>query len=668
MSSRGPDRTAGADRPADAGHPVLWRPSPAWMAAAQVTDFRGRAAASTGRHLPDWAALDRWSIEHPNEFWDEVWRFCGVIGDRGDGPALVDGHDMLRARWFPGASLNHAENLLRGAGDATALVFRGEDGARRALTRAELRAETARVAAALAARGVTRGDRVAGYLPNVPETVIAMLATASLGAVWSSCSPDFGLQGVLDRFGQIEPAVLFAADGQVYGGRRHERLDTALELRRRLPTVRELVIVPCLQPGRFDGGPEAVGWEDFAAGHDGAAEPRYTRVPFAHPLFIMYSSGTTGLPKCMVHSVGGTLLQHLKEHRLHADLRPDDRFLYVTTCGWMMWNWLVSGLASEAAVLLYDGAPLHPQTVLWDLVADEGCTHFGTSARYLAACAKHGLAPRRTHDLEALRSVMSTGSPLAAGSFDWVYREVKDDLQLSSISGGTDIISCFALGSPVLPVRRGELQCRGLGMAVEVWDPAGTPLVGEKGELVCTRPFPSQPTGFWNDPGGIRYRAAYFERFPGVWHHGDWAELRPEGGLVIHGRSDTVLNPGGVRIGTAEISRVVEQFPEVLESVVVGQEWGDDERVVLFVRLRDGSALDDALRERIRERLRHQESPRHVPALIVPVADIPRTVSGKISETAVRRVLHGLEVDNREALANPGALDLFRDLPELQEG
>jgi acetoacetyl-CoA synthetase len=529
----------------------------------------------------------------------------------------------------------------------------------------ELRDEVARCAAALEDAGVGCGDRVAGLLPNGPEAVIAMLATASLGAVWSSCSPDFGAQGVLDRFGQIAPRVLLACDGYTYAGKPCDVLDTVAVLQRSLPDLPTTVIVPFLDEAPDISGLRSVRtWRSWL---DGPA-PRplaFEQVPFDHPLYILYSSGTTGLPKCMVHSVGGTLLQHLKEHRLHTDLGPGDRLFYYTTCGWMMWNWLVSGLASGATIVLHDGAAMHPSTVLWDLADRENVTVLGASARYLAACEKEGLRPRHTHDLDALRCVLSTGSPLAPESFDWVYREVKPDLQLSSISGGTDIVSCFALGSPVLPVRRGELQCRGLGMAVDTFDDHGRPVRGEPGELVCTRSFPSMPTGFWNDPDGRRYRAAYFERFPGVWHHGDWCELRPDGGVVITGRSDAVLNPGGVRIGTAEIYRVVGQFPEVVESLATSQDWQGDQRIVLFVHLREGEALDDDLRDRIRRRIRQEETPRHVPARIVAVPGIPRTISGKISELAVRRVIHGQEVTNREALANPEALDHFRDLAEL---
>jgi len=647
---------------------ILWRPDPAAIERVQMTAFRREAAARTGRDLPDWDALYRWSIDHRDEFWDLMWRLGGVVGERGDGPVATEPDAMPGARWFPGARLNYAENLLhRGADAAPAIVWQGERGDRRELSFRQLREEVALATAALRAVGVGPGDRVAGFLPNLPETVIAMLGAASLGAVWSSCSPDFGVQGVLDRFGQIAPKVLFVADGYVYGGREHDRRGVAVNLREQLPDLEQLVVVPYREPqpdlARLPG---AVAWPDFLAlGDQAHVAAEFVRVPFDHPLFIMYSSGTTGLPKCMVHSVGGTLLQHLKEHQLHTDLGPGDRLFYFTTCGWMMWNWLVTGLASGATILLYEGSPVHPQGRLWSLVAQERATVFGTSAKYLAASEKMGLQPGSAHDLSALRAVLSTGSPLAPESFDWVYREVKDDLLLASISGGTDIVSCFALGNPVLPVRRGELQARGLGMAVEVWNERGQPVVGQPGELVCTRPFPSMPTGFWNDPDGQRYHDAYFARFPGVWHHGDYAELRPEGGLVILGRSDAVLNPGGVRIGTAEITRVVAQFDEITDSVVVGQDWRDDVRVVLFVKLRDGVALDDALRDRLRRRIREEETPRHVPAKILQVADIPRTISGKTTELAVRRVIHGQTVENRDALANPEALAHFANRPEL---
>jgi acetoacetyl-CoA synthetase len=638
--------------------PVLWRPRPEQVAAARVTAFataaQGRAGFAGGDHEALWA----WSVAQPEAFWRLVWEECGLVGDGPGDAVLVDADRMPGARWFPAARLNYAENLLQGPDADEVLVFREEGGRGARLTRGELRALVAAAAAALAAEGVRPGDRVAGYLPNVPETVVAMLGAAALGAVWTSCSPDFGRAGVLDRFGQVAPTVLVAGDGYRYGGRGHGRLAAAAELRDALPSVRRLVVVPVLA-ARPDLPRGAVAWDDWLRPHLGAA-PAWTRLPFAHPLFIMYSSGTTGLPKCMVHSAGGTLLQHAKEHRLHCDLGAGDRLFYFTTCGWMMWNWLVSGLAAGAAVMLFDGHPLQPEAAIWDYARDERFSVLGTSAKWLAACAKLGLRPRDTHALPSLRAVLSTGSPLMPETFDWVYEAVGSDLQLSSISGGTDIISCFALGSPVLPVRRGELQTRGLGMAVDVWDESGRPLRAGRGELVCTRPFPSMPTGFWDDAAGARYHQAYFARFPGVWCHGDYAELTASGGLIIHGRSDTVLNPGGVRIGTAEIYRVVERAPEVAECVAVGVERGGDQAIALFVVLREGLVLTPELTARLKADLRREESPRHVPAWIVQAPAIPRTISGKIVEKAVALALAGRPVDNLEALADPAALEWFR--------
>ncbi|MEN8008189.1 MAG: acetoacetate--CoA ligase, partial [Candidatus Krumholzibacteriota bacterium] len=559
---------------------------------------------------------------------------------------------------------NYAENLLQGSDEAEAIVFlgeeRGESGDTRRLDYAELRRAVARVADGLAADGVGPGDRVAGFLPNIPEAVIAMLAAASLGAVWSSCSPDFGVQGVLDRFGQIAPKVLFSADGYFYGGKGHDSLATVGLLQEKLPSLVRTVVVPFRETAPALAESQ-LSWDEYGSS-DAGPVPEYHRLPFDHPLFIMFSSGTTGLPKCMVHSVGGTLLQHLKEHQLHCDLKPADRIFYFTTCGWMMWNWLVSALASRATVMLYDGHPLKPKNVLWDYARDERFTILGTSARWIAGCEKAGVKPAVSHDLPDLRAVLSTGSPLAPESFDYVYREVKADLQLSSISGGTDIVSCFALGSPVLPVRRGELQCRGLGMDVVVLDDTGQPITAEKGELVCRAPFPSMPTGFWNDPDGNRYHAAYFDRFAGIWCHGDFAEITPSGGMIIHGRSDTVLNPGGVRIGTAEIYRVVEQFDQVVDSLVVGLQGADDVQIILFVVLREGLELDKDLKDDIRRRIKEEKSPRHVPAFIRQAPDIPRTISGKTVEIAVRNILHDRPVDNEDALANPRALDFFRTI------
>jgi acetoacetyl-CoA synthetase len=654
----------------------IWTPSPERIARANLTRFMA-AAREHGAPQEGYPALWRWSVEHPERFWPLVWSFCGVVAERlpsgaewseaGIGLDRMAPPDPVRGpKWVPGSRLNFAENLLRYRDDRPAILAWNELGRIRALTYAELAAETAALAAALRAAGVRTGDRVAGFLPNLPEAVIGMLAAASLGAIWSSCSPDFGAGGVLDRFGQIAPKVLIAADGYRYAGKTIDTLERVQEVRRRIPEIERVVVVPYIGAGGADAVPGGVTWNGFTAPHRGAPLD-FLRLPFDHPLYIMYSSGTTGLPKCMVHGAGGTLLQHLKELVLHTDLRRDDRIFYFTTCGWMMWNWLVSSLAVGATVVLYDGSPLAPSAAsLWDMAAAERVSIFGTSAKYLALIEKEGVEPARSHDLAALRTMLSTGSPLAAHSFDYVYRRIKRDLHLASISGGTDIISCFALGNPTAPVWRGELQARGLGMAVEVWDDRGRPLVGVPGELVCTRPFPSMPVAFWNDPEGARYRAAYFEFFPGVWRHGDWAELTARDGLIIHGRSDATLNPGGVRIGTAEVYRQVEQLPEVVESLVVGQEWEGDVRVVLFVRLRAGASLDEALRERIRRRIREHASPHHVPRKIVAVPDIPRTISGKITELAVRDVLHGRAVKNVDALANPKALDYFRDLEELR--
>jgi acetoacetyl-CoA synthetase len=614
----------------------------------------------------DYDALWRWSVDHRDAFWQTVWDYCGVIASRPAEQVVVDADAMPGARWFNGARLNFAENLLRRRDDAVALVFRGEDRVASEVTFAELYTEVSRLAQALRAAGVQPGDRVAAYMPNIPGTVIAMLASASLGAVFSSCSPDFGVQGVLDRFGQIEPKVLFAADGCFYGGKTIDVIDRVAEIARRLPSIQQVVIVPYTQRlpdiARIA---KAVDIHEWMAPY----EPRsieFAQLPFDHPLYVLYSSGTTGVPKCIVHGAGGTLLQHMKEHVLHVDMKSGERLFYYTTCGWMMWNWLVSGLAAEATLLLYDGSPFHPgPEVLFDYARDERTTILGVSAKYIDALAKQGFAPARTHDLPALTTVLSTGSPLAAEGFDYVYRNVKQGVRLCSMSGGTDLISCFVLGNPLAPVYRGEIQCRGLGMAVAVYDDEGMPKASGQGELVCTKAFPSMPIGFWNDPDGSKYRSAYFERFPGVWCHGDWCELTEHGGVIIYGRSDAVLNPGGVRIGTAEIYRQVEQLDEVVESLAIGQRWDNDVRIVLFVRLRLGLTLDEPLTDRIRQQIRRNTSPRHVPARVVQVEDIPRTKSGKIVELAVREVVHGRPVKNIEALANPEALDLFRDRPEL---
>ena len=664
----------------------LWSPSSDARERTSMGRFFAEVArthtASPHAGAP-WAEWHDWSLRDRESFWGALWRWAGVVadvlpgGDQWDAPLIGRGRmappdPLLGPLWFVGARLNFAENLLRRRDDGVAIIWRDERGATRRLTWRELGEQVAATAAALRATDVGIGDRVAGFLPNVPEAVVAMLATASIGAVWSSCSPDFGTKGVLDRFGQIEPTVLFCADGYRYAGKEIDCLARVREIVDAIPSIQRVVVVPLLHesPAVRDV-PRAMTWVEFTSPAQGAPL-EFTRLPFDHPLCIMYSSGTTGLPKCMVHGAGGTLLQHLKEHRLHLDLQRNDRIFYFTTCGWMMWNWLVSALASQATIVLYDGAPAWPDaSALWTLCAEERVTVFGTSAKFLALSEKADVAPARSHDLSALRTILSTGSPLAAHSFDYVARDVKPDVMLSSISGGTDIISCFALGNPLLPVHRGELQCLGLGMAVEVWNDAGQRVVGQPGELVCTAPFPSMPVAFWNDPDGARYREAYFATFPGVWRHGDWAEETPRGGLVIYGRSDATLNPGGVRIGTAEIYRLVEQLPEIMESVVIGQDvpdgaGGREERMVLFVRLQPAAALDGALAERLRRLIREHASPHHVPRVIVPVADIPRTISGKISEIAVRDVVHGREVKNADALANPEALALYRDLAALQ--
>ncbi len=647
----------------------LWRPSPARIADANITRFTKCLNARLGLELDGYTQLYEWSLAEPEAFWSELARFADVRADWGTGPVLENPHAMPGARFFPSARLNFAANLLKFDDEQPALVFRNERGARSTLSYRELRAEVGRVADGLRAAGVVAGDRVAGFLPNIPEAVIAMLAATSLGAIWSSCSPDFGVHGVLDRFGQIAPKVLFTADGYFYASKKPDSLPQVAEVLTKLPSITHVVLIPYVDP---QADAQRLGaaaartrlWRDF--GTAGRA-PVFADQPFNHPLYILYSSGTTGVPKCIVHGAGGTLLQHQKEHLLHVDLRRGDRLFYFTTCGWMMWNWLVSALATGATLILYDGSPFHPKSsALWTLAHEERITIFGTSAKYLSALEKHNLPTSDYLDLTGLRTLLSTGSPLLPEGFDFVYRSIKSDVQLASISGGTDIVSCFALGCPTRPVHRGEIQCRGLGMAVEVVDESGRAVRGERGELVCTAPFPSMPVGFWNDPGDAKYRAAYFERLPGMWYHGDYAAITEHDGVVIYGRSDAVLNPGGVRIGTAEIYSAVESMPQVAEALAIGQEWEGDVRVVLFVRLQPGYELDDALRREIRATIRTATTARHVPAKIIAVPDIPRTLSGKITELAVRNVVHGLPVKNVDALANPGALEHFRDLPELQ--
>ncbi len=637
---------------------IIWQPDPERLKKTAMYRFMKE------RSCDSYDDLHQWSIDNTAEFWQALCDFCDVRFSEAADEVLVQPGDMTTAQWFSGSQLSFAEHVLRYSGDRAAIIFRGENGDRRELSFDELRQAVAGIAQALRSAGVVKGDRIAGYLPNCPEAIIAMLATTSLGAIWSSCSPDFGINGVVDRFGQIKPKILFCADGYFYNGKRHDSLESVKGV------LDEIDSIECTVIARFssdDFGIEdirgGVRWQDFVV-EDARLE--FTQVEFDHPLYIMYSSGTTGVPKCIVHGTGGTLLQHLKEHAIHLDIGPDDRLFYFTTCGWMMWNWLVTGLASGATLILYDGSPFFDDgDVLWQLAEDEKITVFGTGAKYISALEKAGVRPKDKFALPNLRAVLSTGSPLAPESFDFVYDAIAEDIQLSSISGGTDIISCFAAGNPILPVRRGELQCLALGMAVEIYDEDGNSVINENGELVCTKAFPSMPVGFWNDPDNAKYHAAYFDRFPGVWAHGDYAEITDGRSMLIHGRSDAVLNPGGVRIGTSEIYRQVEQLDEILESIAIGQDWDDDVRVVLFVMLCEGVELDDDLKQKIRKAIRDNTTPRHVPAKIIAVPEIPRTISGKIVELAVRSTVHGEEVKNTDALANPDALEHFRDLAEL---
>ncbi|TDW36800.1 acetoacetyl-CoA synthetase [Rhizobium azibense] len=643
----------------------LWVPSKESIEASPMHAFMQRCNAEFGLEFETYLDLHTWSTDEPEKFWTSVWAFCGVKGEQG-ARALADGDLMLKARFFPDAKLNFAENLLSSEGPADAIVFRGEDKVEYRWSWERLRALVSQLQQAYRALGIGEGDRIAAMMPNMPETVACMLAAASIGAIWSSCSPDFGEQGVLDRFGQIGPKLFIACDAYWYGGKLQDVKAKVASVSRSLGAPVVIVHYAGDAAAVASETPKAKTLEEFIKPYQPKAV-EFARLPFAHPLYILFSSGTTGVPKCIVHSAGGTLLQHLKEHVLHCGLKRGEKLFYFTTCGWMMWNWLVSGLAVGVTLCLFDGSPFAPDgNVLFDYAQAEDFAVFGTSAKYIDAVRKGGLTPRTTHDLSSLRLMTSTGSPLSPEGFTFVYEGIKEDIQLASISGGTDIVSCFVLGNPLQPVWRGEIQGAGLGLAVDVWDDEGKPVRQQKGELVCTRAFPSMPVGFWNDPDGAKYKAAYFERFENIWCHGDFAEWTEHGGLVIHGRSDATLNPGGVRIGTAEIYNQVEQMEEVAEALCIGQDWEDDVRVVLFVRLAPGAALTDDLVKAIKTRIRTGASPRHVPAKIIAVRDIPRTKSGKIVELAVREVVHGRPVKNKEALANPEALDLFVGLEELR--
>lgn len=647
----------------------MWQPSVEQINNARVTYFIKTINQTYGLHIADFQELYDWSIQEQDKFWQSVWKFCGVIAGMQGTTVIENPEDIEQARFFPQARLNYAENLLQYTGSHDAIVFWGEDKVKHRLSWDTLRQQVASLAAALRHHGIKPGDRIAGFVPNTPESVVAMLATASVGAVWSSCSPDFGIEGVLDRFEQIEPRIIFSADGIYYKGKVFDCTEKLKQIVQKLPTVEKTIV------WHYAGGelpmdqiPYGQSWDEFIE-DEKQATLQFEQLPFNHPLFIMFSSGTTGKPKCIVHCAGGVLLEHLKEHQLHCDIKPGDRLFYYTTCGWMMWNWQVSALASGATILLFDGSPFTPTpNILFDYADAEKMTLFGTAAKYIDAIAKEGLKPSKTHQLKDLRMLTSTGSPLVPEAFDYIYQNIKENICLASISGGTDIIGCFVLGNPIGPVWRGELQTRSLGMAVNVFNEDGKPVVGEKGELVCTSAFPSKPLGFWNDPAGQKYHDAYFARFKNVWHHGDFVELTAHQGMMIFGRSDAVLNPGGVRIGTAEIYRQVEQIDQILESIAVGQDWRGDVRVILFVKLREGESLNENLIKDIKKKIRDNASPRHVPEKIIQIPDIPRTRNGKIVELAVREIIHNRPVKNIEALSNPEALDYYKDITDLKTG
>ncbi|MCK5038799.1 MAG: acetoacetate--CoA ligase [Thermoplasmata archaeon] len=646
---------------------LLWEPSAENIKNANMTRFMEFVNQRHGKNFKDYEELHNWSIENIPEFWGDMWAFGEIVHSKDFETVVEDLGKMPGSKWFPGARMNFAENLLRYRDDRPAIIFKGEARVDRTITYSQLFDQVARLAKALRDMGIKEGDRVAGFMPNMPESIIAMLAATSIGAIWSSCSPDFGIKGVLDRFGQIEPRVLFTADGYLYKDKEFDSLERISQIISELPSVEKIVIVPYTrQDPDISQLPNAIMLDDFTS-HEQGLDMEFEQLPFDHPVYIMYSSGTTGVPKCIVHGAGGTLIQHLKELILHTNLTREDRIFYYTTCGWMMWNWLVSSLAVGATILLYDGNPFYPDAYsLFDFAKEKEMTVFGTSAKYISSIEGAGVKLGEG-DIPTVRAILSTGSPLSIESFEYIYRDVKKDIVLSSIAGGTDIVSCFALGNPILPVYAGELQCSGLGMAVAAFDDDGVPIIEKQGELVCTRPFPSMPIYFWNDPEDRKYREAYFETYPNIWHHGDYIVVTSRGGVIMYGRSDATLNPGGVRIGTAEIYRVVENIPEIEDSLVVGQDWENDVRVILFLKMKEGNEMTEELVNMVKKTIRSSTTPRHVPAKVIQIADIPYTINGKKVELAVRKAIHGQEVKNKDALGNPDAVDLYRDLKELQD-
>jgi len=642
----------------------MWQPTEEQINNSQMMDYMQLVNQKFGLSLKKYSQLYDWSIEKAEDFWGSFWEYSQIIHHSPYSQVVDDLGKMPGAKWFDGATLNFAENLLRYRDDKIAILFQGEDGTQSSLTYKELHDQVSRLARSMREMGIVKNDRVAGFMPNIPETIITMLATASIGAIWSSCSPDFGIKGVLDRFQQIEPKLIFAADGYLYNGKTIDCLSKLKKILMDLPSIKKTIIVPFAGDSNTNVIKNSMLWNDFL--HKDSGDIIFEQLPFDHPLYIMYSSGTTGLPKSIVHSAGGTLIQHLKELKLHTDLTQNDKIFYFTTCGWMMWNWLISSLAVGATIVLYDGSPLYPDgTALLKMADDLGITVFGTSAKYIASLESAGIKPKQISSFPKLRTILSTGSPLVEENFDFVYGEWKEDVQLASISGGTDIISCFALGNPILPVRRGELQCRGLGMKVESYNEKGMSVRNEKGELVCTQAFPSMPIYFWNDSNGKKYQSAYFDVYPNIWHHGDYLEINDFGGVKIYGRSDTTLNPGGVRIGTAEIYQTVERFNEVEDSLVISQPWQNDERIILFLKMKDRITLTNSLKTRVKKSIRESCTHRYVPAIIIAVEDIPYTINGKKVELAVKQVIQNIEVKNIDSLVNPSILDFYKDILEL---